>query len=951
MFSNVYGGFTFSPDEVVEIRAAEHSLRVAFAVVGVVPVEGEAPLALGLEPVGLVYEVQPPGLEFAIPARMRFTLEGEGKGPVERMGIYWYDWLSEQWVRCETRAGKGELWTEVSRIARLRALYGVFVDMTGPEVPVVDAVEGETPRRAIALTGTSEAYGGVRIERAGRVVAEAAADRRGSFRAEGVPPEVGENELAVYAIDAAGNASLEPARVRVKRVERPPRAVKKLEVLGPDEAIAGGRYLVRLEGEDSSAETVDTTYVLLTSTGGAEEGQVLELVETEADSGVYVGEFAVTSRGRDGAAGEASEGLATVSVGVDGEEVMAISLVDVGQLVRLRYRDWTGPSVPNVRITPRFQAVCWTFEEPEEQILAAWRGVGGRLGAAVSVEEDERGNRYLKLVQQENVSHVGVAVPLEGPVDLEQYPLVSFDYRIPEGVGVDLMVRAPNSSWRWVKLCGQSAHLPYEGTVPGIVADGQWRHVEIDLGAMLGPERFAGSPYALSEMELAAYRMDLVNTLRPGRTTGKGAYYCIDNFRVHDSPSDGAMGVEWQSEDAAGVAGYSVLIDQQPATVPPAEVSKENRVSWTLAKEGRWFLHVRAVDALGNWGATVHVPLSGEMRTASVFDRGVAMLRRLEGIETVRDRWETGRAMDYAEKLRALRHFALSGMLEEQLWMKSTMEPTARIQAMRRALGDYAAAGHLGRARSVLYRWAGVQMQEAPTVEQLDRILTFVRQLAERAAAWTILTELEHAFEGDEVLTGVVKVRGLARWHLERGEHERVERLCEEVSGMLAGDAVAAEALEVLGHSLFKRGERERLREVCEVLHKEHPGSAGHGAVTMLLARVDRDAARFADAAQALRELIGAGPSLEGLRVAVPELLRMVWEVHGQAGGIEIEVASLLDVPENLRRMRASALRFAILALKADGNQAAAEAAMQAVLRYAPDTPEAEWVGRQWVLP
>jgi RHS repeat-associated protein len=57
--------------------------------------------------------------------------------------------------------------------------------------------------------------------------------------------------------------------------------------------------------------------------------------------------------------------------------------------------------------------------------------------------------------------------------------------------------------------------------------------------------------------------------------------------------------------DAGGIAGYGVVLDDQPDTVPGIVTQTTTSYAATLA-EGISYLHVRAQDKAGNWGPTSH---------------------------------------------------------------------------------------------------------------------------------------------------------------------------------------------------------------------------------------------------------------------------------------------------------------------------------------------------------
>ena len=53
------------------------------------------------------------------------------------------------------------------------------------------------------------------------------------------------------------------------------------------------------------------------------------------------------------------------------------------------------------------------------------------------------------------------------------------------------------------------------------------------------------------------------------------------------------------------IAGYSYVLDQNPATVPPEQVtSTDDTKKYDTLAPGVWYFHIRARDGAGNWGPT-----------------------------------------------------------------------------------------------------------------------------------------------------------------------------------------------------------------------------------------------------------------------------------------------------------------------------------------------------------
>ncbi len=186
--------------------------------------------------------------------------------------------------------------------------------------------------------------------------------------------------------------------------------------------------------------------------------------------------------------------------------------------------------------------------------------------------------------------------------DLGQNPLLSFDYRIdPESnvafqlqlFGRPYLVSVTDTDDERGKLLGQ---------IPGIVADGTWRHAEVDLTSLV----VANAEARNQARSLHVGKMEVGDFGYSGNAPG--AWYELDNVNLTPLVS-AANGLElkWQASDAGGIAGYSYLWDDQPATEPDAALETASGTgSFRDLSEGRQFFHIRAIDHAGNPGPTSH---------------------------------------------------------------------------------------------------------------------------------------------------------------------------------------------------------------------------------------------------------------------------------------------------------------------------------------------------------
>jgi hypothetical protein len=85
----------------------------------------------------------------------------------------------------------------------------------------------------------------------------------------------------------------------------------------------------------------------------------------------------------------------------------------------------------------------------------------------------------------------------------------------------------------------------------------------------------------------------------------------------------------WTDSDDSGIAGYSVVFDQTQSTVPPTtNGGMATTYDATNLDYGTWYLHVRAVNGVGLWGATgtfainLYPIVNAEARSAPSTDPG-----------------------------------------------------------------------------------------------------------------------------------------------------------------------------------------------------------------------------------------------------------------------------------------------------------------------------------------
>lgn len=253
-------------------------------------------------------------------------------------------------------------------------------------------------------------------------------------------------------------------------------------------------------------------------------------------------------------------------------------------------KDTTAPTIADVECSTHRTVLAQTFETGTE----GWSNRGGAEGAAVERDTSTAasGSASIKITQQQDRGHMQALVTSKAfPADT--FPVISFDYRFDEGVRLDLLLYM-NGQWWPITMTDDDAGAL--GRIPGMSADGAWHHASVNIAQLLRRQQRQG------QLTVDA----VIVGDRNSRDNARGLTAHFDNFVI------GTVGTvkpvfRWTATDTTGIAGYSYLLDQEPATEAPAEA-----MGTTAAKAfedvatGLWFLHVRAVDGAGNWGPTTH---------------------------------------------------------------------------------------------------------------------------------------------------------------------------------------------------------------------------------------------------------------------------------------------------------------------------------------------------------
>ncbi|MBU4488175.1 MAG: hypothetical protein KKI13_03815, partial [Candidatus Omnitrophica bacterium] len=565
----------------------------------------EVPSALNL--VGTIYELEAPGINFTEPADTTISYsDSEITGLDEqKLGIYEWDILSQRWKYIPTAIDTDNniLTSQILHTPLFRAYYAVFCDNTIPQAPVLYQPLSPSNKLSCVIYGETEAETTVEVFVNGQSQGVSELSRNDWFAKE-VTLNEGLNHITAKAVDIAGNISASSEQVDIEAILGPPTAVSGIGGYESDFSTAvtttqaGNRLYIELIGEDSDPATINTTTVLVKSSITDTTGILVTLTETGPNTGTYRGVIYI---------GLESNALTRTVGALDNETIIISSIVDPTKEMTISVDDTTPPSVPSI-YSSTDPSICQnTFEDN----LGDWRNRSGISGA--TVYQDGSTSLTGKFSAQIVNTHEGgdfSCYVLEDSFDPAQYPIMSFDYKIPEGVKTNFRVKV-NGVWDEIRFTDDpnevGSSIETIGEVEDVIADNEWHHAEIDLLRLL-ENQYPGAPsFTVTEIIMGEWDMDYWYSTIPGGNNAAGAAYWIDNFIITKSVTQ-PFGINWvmpSGEPAA--AGYSYSIDQLANTVPD-NVSEGTAISTTYngLADGTWYFHIRAKDSAGNWSDANH---------------------------------------------------------------------------------------------------------------------------------------------------------------------------------------------------------------------------------------------------------------------------------------------------------------------------------------------------------
>lgn len=263
------------------------------------------------------------------------------------------------------------------------------------------------------------------------------------------------------------------------------------------------------------------------------------------------------------------------------------------------------------RLPPPAPALAWaggrialqiTADQPQPALSAAppvW---------VQPVPDPDRGS----LVQRVLIGGSGIdaRVGLPGAVDAATYRWLSFRYRFPPGLKIDLAGYLedpdPEKQQMVIKLTDADVRPDYvtrAGRVEGILCDDRWHAALVDLKTHveqrehLRPGQKPAS-YAIRSLAFADVGFN---------RNESGTVFYLDDVAVF-APGPAAARFSLAAADESGITGFACSFDRDPDGTPPREANAKPGAPWavTFPDKGLWYVHACAVDGAGNWSAPAH---------------------------------------------------------------------------------------------------------------------------------------------------------------------------------------------------------------------------------------------------------------------------------------------------------------------------------------------------------
>lgn len=597
------------------------------------------------------YAVRPEAQRFNVPATLRILYDEEaldrdknGVVDVDERKLAVYRWNPVLGI-FEHAGGIidttiNQISLDIFEIPPYEAYYVVFYRNIELPAPYLYQPATPTEKRIISVEGTSEKGMEVMIYVNGRYQSSTKADPySGYFYHDRIILRTGQNEVTARARDVLDNFSDQTEPLEVLSELSQPRRVRCLFREGATSSTSlffmkddysaelegavhiGDRLYLEYKGVDADPQQMGEVFIILSSPLHDPDGFLVVLDETGLQTGIFRSEAMV------GTESDSGQGIigALNKVRIEVEE-------DPNIWDEIEVEDNTPPQAPVITSATHPSLCQNTFEgcegcESFENAFDEWENRTGEAGGFLSLDTTDpwAGSSCLKVLNKNEGGDMAVRIR-SSQYDVAEYPMVSFAYKIPANVRINLMVSI-DEVWYEIALTDEVKNLTnfddyfYRniGSLP-VVADGQWHELEFNLFNLLTNAVPDQEEFIVDEMIMGDW--DIIEWAQLGMGSNPaGAVYYIDNFVIGTVGSASDPQLSWPGlADLSGIMNYSYLLDNQPDTLPDETgEGTATQVTITQPEEGLLYFHCRAQDGAGNWGLAGHYRLKVD-RTGPLAD-------------------------------------------------------------------------------------------------------------------------------------------------------------------------------------------------------------------------------------------------------------------------------------------------------------------------------------------
>ena len=281
----------------------------------------------------------------------------------------------------------------------------------------------------------------------------------------------------------------------------------------------------------------------------------------------------------------------------------------------LTARAIASPPPPPVIDSPTHHAMLASdFRRPADR----WPSGSAPLGAATSERFDPAGGGHAALqITAGAGGDLTTFLPIRA-FDLRTHPEITFSYKIPASVEVNLAVHA-NDTWWVVPLSDlpptaadfkKTYFAPLSGNPSAmLIRDNRWHSISLNLYGLIR-EQVPTGQIAVDRMAVGDWMQGGWMAVQSSTANPPGAQVLLDQVAIPAASRRAMATFTWTDADSTGISAYSYRLDHHPTTIPPARsMGATAHATFGPLASGRYWLHVRARNRAGIWGATAGYPI------------------------------------------------------------------------------------------------------------------------------------------------------------------------------------------------------------------------------------------------------------------------------------------------------------------------------------------------------